>query len=722
MKFRLLGNSSAAVLLFVALGCGDKIPVDPALKIPGQPNVYRTAAEEGLNPNDTYVSADMTIESSVELSFNQPVLNPLTNQMATLINVAGTSARLSVNGGYDYNGFLRSSIYFLPEPDEPSSTFDLVNVVRTVNGNYAEYGASGNWLAPGTDSYDPMLSLSHLDASLLDGFLSPTGGGGTCTQCDVAPQAKLPVEASPLLSRDGTPEMRSEMLPDGKKRVTSSLNLDAAHASQSVATAQAGNRPSTSGRQVRTYRPERDRWALERVENEATITTDRGKATLRTVARITRLSWNENKQKENERRSDRAKRIRPSASITEARTGSSNLLAPPTSPLMLTDPGGGFGGPEWWWCCKGFASNPLGDPNEGWPSENDSLDIEFHQVKAYAQPAIVLQHGIFSSAGTWNRQQKWISKNVQFSHLIGKNLPWYERFPVQAQVLHTKLRTGEVPFGQTPVIFIGHSNGGIVSRYLGQRPNLASGMEPINVRAVVTMGSPHVGGPIARYAGAMATILWRAGYGDFCPWANSGCDMVASLGRSYVRSTFLDNFANAAPLFGEMEPGSPFMQTLNSTGETYDRFGIQSSVWARWRPWHLMGDLRKGCYPEQPCGGRALARTADRTFKRLIGTGILFWLWGYWEPSLQGTAIVFFTSAGVMYAMDYVWNKATSPDDGFSDAVIPRYSQIYPNAPPQNQFEIPDGPSHVGETKSLLVRDQLQVILFDRLFIPPAQP
>jgi hypothetical protein len=66
-----------------------------------------------------------------------------------------------------------------------------------------------------------------------------------------------------------------------------------------------------------------------------------------------------------------------------------------------------------------------------------------------------------------------------------------------------------------------------------------------------------------------------------------------------------------------------------------------------------------------------------------------------------------------------LWNIMTARF-GKTDGIVPGSSQIYPNA--LQNYQIPQGDSHVGETKSDLTRRELRKALRGYMNVTPKQP
>ena len=123
--------------------------------------------------------------------------------------------------------------------------------------------------------------------------------------------------------------------------------------------------------------------------------------------------------------------------------------------------------------------------------------------------------------------------------------------------------------------------------------------------------------------------------------------------------------------------------------------------------WRLYGDMRD--YPDGPDGGRREVKRANGAFLTNTACGVVGWLVGF-----GGTAAKCATRAAGMLAVSGLWNYMTARLHS-TDGIVPGYSQIYPNA--LQNYDIPKGDSHVGETRSDKTRDKLRLALRDRMLV-----
>ena len=106
-------------------------------------------------------------------------------------------------------------------------------------------------------------------------------------------------------------------------------------------------------------------------------------------------------------------------------------------------------------------------------------------------------------------------------------------------------------------------------------------------------------------------------------------------------------------------------------------------------------------------GGRAWAASAQLGYDLLLGCLL--------TALARDNAVMYAWCMNLIYYMDgidYYWDRITSPGDN-SDGIVQGVSKIYPGR--DQQYTIRRSDSHVGETRSTLVRNQMRII-FDTHF------
>ena len=301
----------------------------------------------------------------------------------------------------------------------------------------------------------------------------------------------------------------------------------------------------------------------------------------------------------------------------------------------------------------------------------------------------------------------WLSSTFVFGTKVKLSLPSLQRIDDQAN----QLTNGIVATGQSSFLVVGHSQGGLIGRRVGQQSGLVSG--------VLTIGSPHLGTNLARngkqaVSDLVSERIARVADGCFGPYDDWGCYIADQLIHNIVATVVNYAVDQAIPVSADLTLHSNFIDAqLNSAYEPFPRAGIQSYADKRWMLMRLMGDNLN--YPESTLGGRNWARVTQWVFDGFRSCQIASVFFGDWQVSQECGYI-----ANRMEDVDGLWDRLTADGDD-SDGVVQGSSQIYPNTPgafvPQ-QYTIPGGDSHLGETSSNLTRDQI-ALSFTQLFRVP---
>jgi pimeloyl-ACP methyl ester carboxylesterase len=186
----------------------------------------------------------------------------------------------------------------------------------------------------------------------------------------------------------------------------------------------------------------------------------------------------------------------------------------------------------------------------------------------------VFLHGFNSNASTWADTATRLEARLQITKALPE-LPWHVPFDAQANHLNT-LAAG----APANMVLVGHSNGGLVARQLStKRP----------VGGIVTLGSPHLGAPLARHIEGvtssylftgekLSVLLFMVG----ATGNNRFTGIWNSPGVAWVRAGIsglgaalwwtIGSIQNSigpvvtAPVLTDMKPGSAALNALNSGG------------------------------------------------------------------------------------------------------------------------------------------------------------
>ena len=359
-------------------------------------------------------------------------------------------------------------------------------------------------------------------------------------------------------------------------------------------------------------------------------------------------------------------------------------------------------------------------------------------ARAQGRQPVVLQHGFNSTEATWDRMSQWLVdaayvKTSRYS--TGRN----SLFSRQA----SKLKAATVDLPDT-TIFIGHSNGGVVSRHL-------SHMRPM--KGYITIGTPHRGAPLAAAMLNGTTELFahtlqstarqaletykRQEFDHYRDWmrrvgilAATGQDWLGRLiGASVDVANLVDDLGET--VLTDMNPASHFFSPWSGVN-SYDALraearmmgsrrvaiatGVTAGYFPQWMIW-------KGLMPGQSA---ALSVTTDAVLVTLL---LMYDHYSnYFEPEdpyaweKQTLAHLWLWSAGVLGSMDLNWCYMIGAGSAFgceaADGIVPLSHQRHPDQAAANVF-VP-GPAHQEQTSSPAVRDAVVEQLITRFKVPRA--
>lgn len=291
--------------------------------------------------------------------------------------------------------------------------------------------------------------------------------------------------------------------------------------------------------------------------------------------------------------------------------------------------------------------------------------------------------------------QKRLVPAYHLGTILTPDLRWYNQIDEQALELIDEIDVS----GDSSFLFIGHSQGGLVSRSAIQQL-VASGRSHL-VEGVITVGTPH--------EGALLALTGTDGLRDFVHWFLNEVKYVCRRNVMVCWQadlvTLLTSYLVDYMVIPEaLEPEHPFLARLNAHPEEFPRFGIESYADERWMPGRLVGDIFTGEDDPYP-RGRDVVAAMDYTAFALFTSGIIAYL--YYDNLL--IASQFWQALTYMIWFNYAWDSLTSPNLP-SDGIVQYPSQRYPN--PTILLEpIWGGDSHTGETKSPHVLERLDVLL-----------
>jgi pimeloyl-ACP methyl ester carboxylesterase len=314
---------------------------------------------------------------------------------------------------------------------------------------------------------------------------------------------------------------------------------------------------------------------------------------------------------------------------------------------------------------------------------------------------LLFQHGFKSTARTWCQMSDYMRTRFMVGHEIRHTLTWYQSYEDQATDLGGRFLTDAAAL-PGPYVLVGHSNGGLVNRYMAQNMR-----DPSLVAGVVTISSPHAGAYLANFSqnvmlAAIAIPFVASSFG--CNVADTYvCNRTGALGAEMISVLAPILLTNAVPVTQEMGTDAPFHSTINARGDAgYRVAGVQNRAWDRWTLWRLLGDNHTcDSQPFISCDdySRRYVNAVDKTYHHYIDCSIVSGLLGIFWPPRISTAIGCAKNAGLLRAIDYSYKHMSVAND-HGDGVVPEHSQVFPGAPPSLQVLVDDSDSHIGETKS----------------------
>jgi pimeloyl-ACP methyl ester carboxylesterase len=337
----------------------------------------------------------------------------------------------------------------------------------------------------------------------------------------------------------------------------------------------------------------------------------------------------------------------------------------------------------------------------------DAAYAAAQQIPISSGPKIAFQHGFISGACTWQFQLPFFTTDASGGRIVG-NTSWPLTYETQASQLRN-----QIPAGTAGWILVGHSNGGVISRYLAQTS------APGFAKAVITINSPHAGADLpARTASFLqgTSFIYTVGQAI---WASRGMGW-RNLAPLYSNVSVVGQLLRGdAVVLQQMQPGSQFLSDLNGRSEAaFRKYAIRSQVDDQWMSVRVYCDTKAASSPGVPAG-RACVKDAKRMVERAAFNAGFFRVLSIIVQSiplagpivssgLQYASRAFLTLTGLMYAVDWKWREAFC-DNQACDGVVRMNSQLYPSADAERV--IPSADSHVGSTKSMRVQQSLRGLM-----------
>lgn len=323
---------------------------------------------------------------------------------------------------------------------------------------------------------------------------------------------------------------------------------------------------------------------------------------------------------------------------------------------------------------------------------------------------IVYVHGISATGGAWGspatnnavrgktRCNLYIARDLAPSLTLG-GLKGYGHHAQQATQLGDTVRAS----GLQDVIFVGHSQGGLISRRVAQ--SFQGTASSPSVRGVVTTGTPHMGANIANNLSTLGIPgrVARIFSGGFACRITNQCSLIAQSMNALQDQ--LPDAALASNAMRDLRPSSAAIQQVNTPPESYRRFGIQNALpQPGFLLYQVAGDAMEGNRGREIYGKAKAAAVVAFSVAVIGGVVSIFAPWAAIVASVA--SVVFAAIVGA----DLAWSRLTFGSQQ-SDGVVELSSQYYPNSPgtnaPVNRRSL-DPSSHTAQIDSERSAEDIQ--------------
>lgn len=667
---------SAAFLL----GCQDGSDPSAVVGPRGGPSPYVTPPThfDDIDQGDTHFSMQATAYNSSSVTLEEPVYDAATGQLTHTLTFAAPAEELYIESGYDAYDRVRLNHFRGNDGTDPEvGITEGSYTLKATGSSFTQYDASGQpipvEIPPDAVSFSPLTEIGSLEnVSITSGVI--------IDEASTDPNAPRPTSVAsaedPLRRENGAHRVdRGENL----LVVTTFFPEGSSGEAASISAQGAGGEDGGHGKMVRTFRKHGNKYVLEEVDVTAETRTPEARFQTRQTLRVRKVKWYENKDEDGKRK---AKREGSGARVPEA-PGAFAARTPVTTTVISP--------PER--CPEdSYECNPPPDPEP---------------VPTTPGQNIVFQHGIFSGPDTWDRMDPWLSSEFRFGTKRKPDTGSQSGLSVQAG----RLKADVDATGQSSFLFVGHSQGGLISRDVAQRYGAEGRLDM--VKGVVTIGTPHQGANLARNGKSAIDRAFRSHAGRLfgscvSKYMSVSCwigDQIIGQVIPVITQYTLDQ---TVPASSDLRPGSPYTAQLNAGYEPFQRVGIQSYSNKRFVWMRLMADYMNN--PEDAFGGRNVARYTQWAYDGLWACGVvsIFVLRPNW-------AAFCISRARALDDTDRFWDRLTAPGDR-SDGIVQGTSQVYPAA--TRQYPISKGDSHVGENKSDKTKGSLSLAFREMFGVP----
>lgn len=654
------GKHRAAFVALCAVilgGCGeDPAPIEPSVTSPAAALAEIESGEildPGIDPGDSHLVTTSVTRTTTIIESAEPFVDPLTGQEVTRLELPEVIDSSRFEGGYDASGTVRLNEY--RSGNDSGGIAARVQIIGGVATFYDAFGATVH------DTSGPILmeALGSMENVIVT--------DEAILHADEPVLAEAEADVRTAVARVESPKVREERRGN---RLYRTFSLD---------DAASGSR----GERTRGYRRSGDHWVLaeERVQTIQSAGTVAFTTIQTTVYPV--VKWKNDKARDDRRRAKRASQESVAQAAVSAPVLASTRV-PAASAMAAAEQE-----------CLVCAEDGLGDGVSTGVSSTSGMNVVF-------------QHGGFADAGSWYRMDPWISARYPIGRKVRTSLDWRASLESQATTLNGQMLAN----GGAGYLMIGHSNGGLISRRVGQMET-QSGSGPL-VNGVIAIASPHLGLPLARNTRTivigqlslyMNSVLMRIG--GSC-WRREFAWICGSMNDALL--TLIPRIVNfafdaAAPMSNDVRPGSVFLAQLNARHEPFLKYSVEVHSQGAWKFIRMLGDWV--CEPEDRCSGNHLQNSMESIYDvlRVCGSN------DFARLLKPGLAEKCNNVRWSLSTLNLAYERLTSPNDA-SDGLVPAKSQAYPSADLDDRAIMRNAKeSHVGELKSVTVRDKVNDII-----------
>lgn len=237
-----------------------------------------------------------------------------------------------------------------------------------------------------------------------------------------------------------------------------------------------------------------------------------------------------------------------------------------------------------------------------------------------------------------------------------------------------ELRSDVMASGLNDLIFVGHSQGGLISRRAAQSLQGTDGGTPVRtIRGVVTTGTPHLGARLANQASLLGLPgrVVRIFTGGYACRVTSQCPSILQAVSALEES--LPDAVLSSHAMLDLRPSSSAITAVNAPPERFRRFAIQNALTAHgFLFFQVAGDVVPGNR------GRAVREVATAVAVVALATAVVAGIVSIFAPWAAVTAARAATVFAAIVGTNLMWASLTYGNNRSSDGVVENPSQAYP--------------------------------------------